>query len=210
MILHDYWRSSAAYRVRIGLNLKGLEYSLAGHDLRAGEQSAADYLRLAPQGLVPALETSGRILTQSLAILEWLDETYPAPPLLPRDPDGRAVVRAMALTIAADIHPVNNLRILKALKKDFGAEQPAIDDWVRHWIAAGFAALEVEVGRHGGDFCFGDMAGLADILLVPQWYNAERFELDTGPYPTLAAAVARARAIPEFAAAHPDRQPGAG
>lgn len=209
MILHDYWRSSAAYRVRIGLNMKGLDYKLAGHDLRAGDQRAADYLAIAPQGLVPALEVNGHVLTQSVAILEWLDEEYPDPPFLPGDPLGRAMVRAIAMTVAADIHPLNNLRILKALKADFGAEQPAIDDWVRRWIGAGFAALETSVARTGGDFCYGDTPGLAEIMLVPQWYNAERFELDTARYPKLAAIVARARALSAFAAAHPDCQPGA-
>jgi maleylpyruvate isomerase len=210
MILHDYWRSSAAYRVRIGLNLKGVEAASISHDLRIGEQQASAYTAVAPQGLVPALEVDGEALTQSLAILEWLDEVYPQPPFLPRDPLARARVRAMALVVAADIHPVNNLRILKALKHDFGAEQPAIDAWVRRWIADGFAALDVMVGRHGGAFAYGDEPGLADILLVPQWYNAERFALDCTPYPRLAAVMEQARALPAFAAAHPDRQPGAG
>lgn len=210
MILHDYWRSSAAYRVRMGLNLKGLDYALAPHDLRTGEQRAADYLAKAPQGFVPALEVDGRVLTQSLAILEWLDETHPLPPLLPCDPDGRAVVRAMALTVAADIHPLNNLRVLNVLKEDFAADQDALDAWTRHWIAQGFAALEVMAGRHAGDMLYGDAPGLADICLTAQWYNAERFALDTAAYPRLAAIVARARALPAFAHAHPGAQPGAG
>lgn len=209
MILHDYWRSTAAYRVRIGLNLKGLAYDLVGHDLRTGEQRAEEYLAKAPHGLVPALELGdGTVLTQSLAILEWLDETCPEPAFLPRDPRGRAMVRAMALTVAADIHPINNLRVLKALKSDFDAEQPAIDAWVRRWIATGFETLEAMVARDG-NWCHGDAPGLADILLVPQWYNGERFELDTTPYPRLAAIVARAREHPAFAAAAPDVQRGA-
>jgi len=207
MILHDYWRSSAAYRVRIGLNLKGLAYTLAAHDLRAGEQSSPDYRSLAPQGLVPALEVRGDVLTQSLAILEWLDETHPEPAFLPSEPLARAQVRAMAHVVAMDIHPINNLRVLKALKADFGAEQAAIDAWIRRWIADGFAALEAAVPA--APFLSGEAPGLADICLVPQWYNAERFALDVVPYPKLAAVVARANALPAFASAHPGAQPGA-
>lgn len=211
MILHEYWRSSAAYRVRIGLNLKGLAYTGVNHDLRKGEQSLPGYRSLAPQGLVPALEADGAVFTQSVAILEWLDEHHPDPPFLPADPDGRARVRALAYVVAMDIHPVNNLRILKALKSDFGAEQPAIDAWVRRWIADGFAALETAAATTAGagDFLSGDAPGLADICLVPQWYNAERFDLDTAPYPALSAIVARANAHPAFAAAHPSRHPDA-
>ena len=207
MILHDYWRSSAAYRVRIGLALKGVAYESVSHDLRAGEQKLPSYRSTAPQGLIPALEQDGQVLTQSLAILEWLDETHPTPAFLPADPAGRARVRALAYVVALDIHPVNNLRILKALKADFGAEQPAIDAWVRHWIADGFAALEQMAGDD--PYLSGDAPGLADICLVPQWYNAERFALDTTPYPKLAAIVARANALPGFAAAHPSRHPHA-
>jgi len=207
MILHDYWRSSAAYRVRIGLNLKGLDFDSVSHDLRTGEQALPSYRKLAPQGLVPAIEQEGQVLTQSLAILEWLDETYPEPAFLPPDPVGRARVRARAYTVAMDIHPVNNLRILKALKADFGAEQPAIDAWVRRWIGDGFVALEAMAGK--GAYLSGDTPGLADICLVPQWYNAERFALDTAPYPRLAAIVATATAHPAFAAAHPSRHPDA-
>ena len=210
MILQDYWRSSAAYRVRIGLNLKGVTYSHVARDLRTGAQSTADYRAVAPQGLVPALDTGGQVLTQSLAILEWLDETHPDPAFLPRDPDGRAAVRAMAYVVAMDIHPVNNLRILKALKADFAAEQPAIDAWVRRWIGEGFAALETLAARHAGLFLYGDAPGLADICLVPQWYNGERFALDASAYPRLAAIVQRARDVPAFAAASPDNHPDAG
>ena len=209
MILHDYWRSSAAYRLRIGLNLKGVDYTLVPHDLRTGEQRAGDYVALAPQGLVPALDTGEEVLTQSLALLEWLDETYPEPPLLPGDTTGRATVRAMAQVVACDIHPVNNLRILKALRSDFGASQDAVDAWTRRWIGEGFAALETMVARHGDGFCYGDTVTLADVLLAPQWYNGERFALDTSPYPRLAAVVARCRNLPAFAAASPDVQPGA-
>lgn len=210
MILHDYWRSSAAYRVRIALGLKGIAFSSVSHDLRHGEQSAPDYVAIAPQGLVPALDTGDSVLVQSPAILEWLDETHPAPPLLPADARGRATVRAMAAVVACDIHPVNNLRILRALKADFGAEQNAVDAWVRRWIGDGFAALETMVGENGRGWAFGSAPTLADVMLVPQWYNAERFALDTAPYPHLASAVATARAHPAFAAAAPEAHPNAG
>ena len=210
MILHDYWRSSAAYRLRIALNLKGIDHQLVPHDLRSGGQKAESYVAIAPQGLVPALDTGAGVLTQSLAIIEWLEECFPAPPLLPSDPMARAQVRAMAQLIACDIHPINNLRILKALKADFGASQDDVDAWVRRWIAEGFAALEKEVARHGRGHAHGATVTMADVLLVPQWYNGERFGLDPAPYPHLAEVVARARAIPAFAAASPDVQPGAG
>lgn len=209
MILHDYWRSSAAYRIRIALNLKGLAYTQVAHDLRRGEQSDARYRSIAPQGLIPAIEIDGMVLTQSLAIIEWLDETDPEPRLLPDGAGPRAIVRAMAQVVACDIHPVNNLRILKALKADFGAEQPAIDAWIRHWVGEGFAALEAMVATYGGRFCYGDTPGIADVMLVPQWYNAERFATDLSPYPRLAAIVAEARALPAFAAARPEAQPDA-
>ncbi|MGK6321394.1 maleylacetoacetate isomerase [Sphingomonas sp. DT-204] len=209
MILHGYWRSSAAYRARIGLNLKGLAYEQVTHDLRSGAQAAPDYVAKSPQGLVPALEVGDRVFVQSLAILEWLDETHPTPPFLPADPDDRAVVRAMALAVAADIHPVNNLRIVNALRSEFGADGHAVAAWMQRWMAAGFEALEVMVARHGGRFAFGDAVGLADILLVPQWYNAERYRLDTSSWPRLAAAVASARALPAFVEAEPERQPDA-
>ena len=209
MILHGYWRSSAAYRVRIGLNLKGLAYEQVGHDLRAGEQHDPAYLAKVPQGLVPALEIDGRVLTQSLAILEWLDEIYPESPFLPTDPDARAAVRAMALVVAADIHPVNNLRIVNALRDEFGADSHAVVAWMQRWMAVGFDALEVMVGEHGGRFAYGDAPGLADIMLVPQWYNAERYRLDLAPWPRLAATVANMKALPAVAAAAPELQPDA-
>jgi maleylpyruvate isomerase len=207
--LHGYWRSSAAYRVRIALALKGLSYAQTGHDLRANAQREAAYRAIAPAGLVPALETGDGVLAQSLAIVEWLDETYPDPPLLPRDPTGRAIVRGMAQTIACDIHPLNNLRILRYLKHDLGASQEAIDRWVARWIGDGFAALETMIDRHGGAFAYGDAPTLADCLTVPQAYNAARFAVDLSPYPRLMATVERMRAIDAVAAAHPDRQPDA-
>ncbi|KRA56175.1 maleylacetoacetate isomerase [Caulobacter sp. Root655] len=208
LTLHSTWRASAPYRVRIGLNLKGLAYDYAPIDLVASQHHEPAYAALNPQRLLPTLEVDGRVLTQSLAILEWLDETVPAPTLLPADPFDRAVVRAMAEIVACDIHPVNNLRILRALAK-LGVDEPARDAWVRRWITDGFTALEPMVARHGRGFAFGDAPGLADCCLVPQVYNAERFKVDLAPFPALRAAAARAADHPAFAAAHPDLQPDA-
>lgn len=203
-LLYDYWRSSASYRVRIALNLKGVDYDRVPINLLENEQRADDYRARNPQGLVPTLEMDGRRLTQSLAIVDWLDATIPAPRLVPADPAERAHVLALALTIAADIHPVNNLRILKYLTK-LGIGQEARDDWYRHWVAEGFDALEALAAPGAGAFLSGDAPTLADICLVPQMYNARRFELDLTPYPTLVRADAAASALPAFAAAHPDR-----
>ncbi|MFZ5668503.1 MAG: maleylacetoacetate isomerase [Pseudomonadota bacterium] len=207
--LHSAWRASAPYRVRIGLNLKGLAYDYAPVDLVAGEQRSDAYGQVNAQHLVPALVVDGeRVLTQSLAILEWLEETTPRPPLLPGDAFDRQIVRAMAAIVACDIHPVNNLRILKALARlDVG--QPAIDDWVSRWIGEGFSALEPMIARHGEGFAFGASPTLADCCLVPQVYNARRFKVDLTPYPALVAAADAAAALPAFAAAHPDNQPDA-
>jgi maleylpyruvate isomerase len=207
--LHGYWRSTASYRVRIALNLKGVAHDQQTHDLRQGEHRADAYLRLNAQGLVPALEIDGTVLTQSLAILEWLDEAYPSPPLLPSTPDARAVVRAMAGVIASDVHPLNNLRVLNALRGDFAASEAQVQAWIARWIGEGFGALERLVEGDGGAFAFGDSPTLADCCLVPQIYSAERFAVDLSPFPRLTAAGARARALPAFAAAHPDRQPDA-
>jgi len=207
--LHGYWRSSAVYRVRIALNLKGLDYDQVGHDLRIGEQQDPAYKAIAPAGLVPAIEHDGQALVQSLAIIEWLNERWPDPPLLPGPVEDRAIIRAMAATVAADIHPLNNLRVLKYLKIEFERSQDAIDRWIAHWISEGFAALEVMVGRHGRGFAFGDQPTVADCFLVPQVFNAERFNVDLAPFPRVMAAAEKARALPAFAAAHPDRQPGA-
>jgi maleylpyruvate isomerase len=209
LILHAYWRSGTSYRTRIALNLKGLAYEVRPVDLRAGEQSADGYRRLAPQGLVPALEADGQVLIQSPAILEWLEETHPDPPLLPRDPAGRAVVRAMAAVIGCDIHPLNNLRVLRALKRDLGADDIALAAWEARWIGDGFAALETLIDRHGGLYCFGDSPTLADCYLAPQVYSAERFGVDLRPYALLRGVHARLGALPAVAAAHPDRQPDA-
>jgi maleylacetoacetate isomerase len=210
--LYGYFRSSAAYRVRIALNLKGLAYeAVPVHLLRGGgEQHAAAYRALNPQELVPALEDAGRVLTQSLAIIEYLDETHPEPPLLPADPAARARVRALALQIACEIHPLNNLRVLQVLKRDFGLDEAATRRWYRHWVTTGFGALEASLSTSpSGRFCYGDAPGLADICLVPQLFNARRFDCDLAPYPRICAIDAACAALAPFAAAHPARQPDA-
>jgi maleylpyruvate isomerase len=203
--LHGYWRSGTSYRTRIALNLKGLAYEHVGIDLRQGAHKSPEYLTLNPQGLVPALEADGRVLTQSPAILEWLEETHPDPPLLPRDPTDRAEVRAMAALIGCDVHPLNNLRVLKAVA-ELGGEQKA---WTARWIAAGFEALERYIERRGGRYSFGDSPTLADCYLVPQVYSARRFEVDLAPYPRITAVDAALNELAAIAAAHPDRQPDA-
>ncbi|WP_291836391.1 maleylacetoacetate isomerase [Brevundimonas sp.] len=209
MILHGYWRSGAAYRTRIALALKGLAYEQAGHDLRTGAQKDPAYVALNPQGMVPALEIDGAVLTQSPAILEWLEETHPAPPLLPSDPVGRAHVRAMAALIGCDIHPLNNLRVGKALRESFGADQAAVDAWAARWIVPGFGALDALVARHGAGWCYGDAPTLADCYLIPQIYSASRFNVPLDAFPRLLAIDEAAKAHPAFVAAHPDNQPDA-
>lgn len=206
LVLHGYWRSGTSYRARIALNLKGLAYRQQPVNLLAGEQGEAGYRALNPQGLVPALVAGDTVLTQSSAILEWLEERHPAPPLLPAGPEERAIVRAMAMTVACDIHPLNNLRVLKALKKDLGAGEEARQAWIARWITDGFAALEAMVARHGAGFAFGSAPTLADCHIVPQVYSAERFGVPLDAFPALMQAVEAARAHPAFAAAHPDRQ----
>jgi len=210
LILHGYWRSGTSYRTRIALNIKGLRYDQVSHDLRTGAQRAPDYLALNPQGLVPALEAEGHVLTQSGAIMEWLDERYPDPPLLPRGAIDRAVVRSMAMLVACDIHPLNNIRVLNRLRDDLGASPEVVKGWIAHWIAQGFGALERLVADHGGRFCFGDALTLADCHIVPQLYSAERFGVDLSDFPRLVETVERLRAEPPVAAAHPDRQVDAG
>ena len=211
--LYTYWRSSAAFRVRIALALKGLDYeSIPRHLLRdGGEHRRADYLALNPQGLVPALEHDGTVITQSLAICEYLEEVFPRPALLPSGPADREVVRAMALVVACDVHPLNNLGVQQYLRGEIGATDEAVAQWVRHWIARGFSALEQLVTRHSTDgrHSFGTGVTLADAFLVPQVYNARRAQLDLTPYPRLAAITQHLESLPAFAAARPESQPDA-
>ncbi len=211
MRLYDYFRSSAAYRVRIALNLKGVvpDERTFVH-LRMGNQRAQDYLALNPQGLVPALALDdGTVLTQSLAIVEFLDETHPQPPLLPADPEGRARVRSIALAIACEIHPLNNLRVLNYLIGTLGVSRDQKDGWYRYWIDVGFEALEKSLSRDPatGRFCHGDAPTLADVCLVPQLANARRFSIDLSPYPTLVRIESECNALPAFASAAPAKQP---
>jgi|ERR1051326_8317834 maleylacetoacetate isomerase len=209
MKLYGYFRSSAAFRVRIALNLKKLEYENAFIHLRRGDQSGSEFLGVNPQGLVPTLETDGEKLIQSLAIIEYLDETHPEPPFLPRDPAGRARVRALAGIVACDIHPLNNLRVLRYLHRPLGHDQEAIEHWYNHWIISGFTAFErlLSEDRRTGAFCHGEYPGLADIALVPQVVNAERYSLDLAPYPTIGRIFETCMKLDAFAAAHPARQP---
>lgn len=207
--LHSAWRAGAPYRVRIGLALKGVTYEYAAIDLVAGQQREPAYRAVNPQGLTPALDLGdGHVLTQSLAILEYLEETRPNPPILPRSALDRAVVRAMAGIVACDIHPLNNTRVGRKLSK-MGVEPAAITDWIHGWIRDGFDALEPMVEKHGGAFAFGDTATIADCCLVPQVYSARRFELDVTPWPALVGAADRAAEHPAFQAAHPNQQPDA-
>ena len=206
--LHGYFRSSAAFRVRIALNLKGQEFASVPHHLRHGEQLAPSYLQLNPQGLVPAIETGGAVLRQSLAIIEFLDESFPAPPFLPAAPLDRAHVRSLAQIVACDIHPINNLRVLQYLRRQLGADDDVIETWYNHWIAEGFAALETILAGDArtGAFCYGNAPGLADICLVPQVVNAGNYRLDLAPYPTIRGIFDACMALPAFAAAHPKAQ----
>ena len=211
--LYGYFRSSAAYRARIALNLKGLDYNQAPVNLVKGEQRGKANLARNSQGLVPVLETSeGAQLTQSLAICEYLDEMYPEPALLPADAEGRARVRALAQLVACEIHPLNNLKVLKYLVGELGVDDEAKLGWYRHWIAEGFQALEAQLTAEAGsgDFCHGNSPSLADICLVPQVFNAERFECDLSPYPMIRRIAANCRALPAFAEAAPEAQPDAG
>ena len=210
MILHDYFRSSAAYRLRIALQLKGLSPERRFIHLRKGEQRAPAYLAINPQGLVPTLEIGDRRLTQSLAIIEYLDEKHPQPPLLPTGPEDRAWVRAIALAIACDIHPLNNTRVLGYLEKTLGLDQAARDDWYRHWVMLGFEAIEQQLqARPKSTYCFGETPTLADICLVPQVANAARVKTDMAPYPRISAVNAACLKHPAFEAAHPLKQPDA-
>jgi maleylacetoacetate isomerase len=209
MKLYGYFRSSAAFRVRIALNLKGLSYDQVPIHLRRNDQAKPEYRGVNPQGLVPALEIDGDTLIQSLAIIEYLDETHPQPALLPAEPADRARVRALAEIVACDIHPINNLRVLRYLMHSCGQSESDLGAWYDHWIDAGFQAMEALLAGdpRTGRFCHGDRPGLGDIALVPQVVNAERYKLDMSPYPTIARIFAACMKLPAFQAAHPDNQP---
>lgn len=211
MKVYGYFRSSAAYRVRIALNLKGLAPEAVYVHLREGQHHADWFDAVNPQHLVPTLVTDdGAALSQSLAIVEYLDETHPEPPLLPSDPAGRARVRQIAQIVACDIHPLNNLRVLGYLTGTLGVSEDARDAWYRHWVRLGFEALERLLDDPAtGDFCHGDAPGLADICLVPQVFNARRFAVDLALYPRIAAIEARLNALPAFEKAKPENQPDA-
>lgn len=208
MKLFTYYRSSAAYRVRIALNLKGIDYDPEFIHLRKGEHRSPAYMEFNPQGLVPALIDGPEVLTQSLAILDYLDETVPDPPFLPTGPMARARIRAIAHTMASDIHPINNLRVLSYLTGTLGVAEADRDTWYRHWVTQGFTAVErliADLGR-SGEFIGGRAPGLADICLVPQVYNAERFEVEMTGFPRIQAVAAACRALPAFKAAAPENQ----
>jgi maleylacetoacetate isomerase len=202
--LFDYFRSSACYRVRIALNLKGIGYEAVPVNLLESAQKAEDYRALNPQGLVPMLEIDGQRLTQSLAIIDYLDATRPEPRLMPEEPGVRARVLTMTLGIACDIHPLNNLRVLKYLSGPLGQPEDARNAWYAHWVSEGFAALEKMAGESAGRFLVGDKTTAADVYLVPQMFNARRFNVPVDAYPTLLRVDAEACSLPAFAAAHPD------
>jgi maleylacetoacetate isomerase len=205
-ILYDYWRSSASYRVRIALNLKRVDYEIRPVDIRHEKQTSPEYLALNPQGLVPMLEIDGLRLTQSLAILNYLDLKYPLQPLIPGSAAERAHVVAMALAIACDIHPLNNLRVLKYLKHEMGQPQEAIDAWYAHWISEGLPALEAMAAPRAGKFLFGNAPTGADVCLVPQLYNARRYNVPLDKYPTLLRAEENANKLDAFVKAKPENQ----
>jgi maleylpyruvate isomerase len=212
MKLHGYFRSSAAFRTRIALNLKGLSYDYVAHHLRRNEQRAPEYLKINPMGLVPALEDGPAVISQSLAIIEYLDETHPNPPLLPKAPVERARVRSLALTIACDIHPLNNTRVLAYLKGVLKASDAQHDEWYRHWIREGFRGIEAMLQSGGtGRFCHGDTPTMADVLLVPQVFNAKRFLDDAAlaAFPTIMRIFGECMKLDAFDKAQPAKQPDA-
>jgi maleylacetoacetate isomerase len=212
MKLYGYFRSSAAFRVRIALNLKSVDYDQAFIHLRKNDQRSPDYLKLNPQGLVPALVDSGHVLSQSLAIIEYLEETRPAPALLPGDPAGRARVRSLAQAIACDIHPIDNLRVLRFLGHEMKHSEAEIETWFNHWVKVGFDGIEQSLATDGaaGAYCHGDAPGLADICLVPQVFNARRYpSFDLSPYPTIMRIFANCMKLAAFDRAVPEKQPDA-
>ena len=210
MKLYTYFRSSAAYRVRIALHLKGLAYEPAFVHLAKGEHLQPAYAKINPQGLLPALQVDGTLLAQSIAIMEYLEETHAQPPLLPADPVVRARVRSLSLIVACEIHPLNNPRVLKYVKNALGHSQDEVNAWYRHWIADGLAKLEAELARPGtGRHCHGDTPTMADCCLVPQIFNAQRFECDLKPYPTLMRVFDACMQLDAFDRAQPSKQPDA-
>jgi maleylacetoacetate isomerase len=211
MKLYTFFRSSAAFRVRIALNLKGLQYESLPKAFARNEHRTPDYLALNPQGLIPALAIDGVVLSQSLAIIEYLNDRHPEPPLLPEDAIDRARVRSMAMAIACEIHPLNNLRVLNYLRDQLKQDDTGIGTWYRHWITEGFRGLEVQAREFSANprYCFGDAVSLADVLLVPQMFNARRFKTDLTPFPTLVGISTHLEALPAFAAARPEVQPDA-
>jgi maleylpyruvate isomerase len=212
MKLYSFFRSGTSHRLRIALNLKGLQAQYVPVDLRREEHLQPAFKALNPQGLVPALEHEGQVLIQSPAIIEWLEETHPEPPLLPRDADGRARVRALAAIVGCDIHPINNRRILETLRRRFGADEAAVNAWCADWITAGFDAIEtlLAADQARGDFCFGHAPTLADVYLVPQVESARRFKVDLSPYPLIRAVDAACARLDAFQRAAPAAQPDAG
>lgn len=212
LALHGFFRSSTSFRARAALNLKGLYYGQVSYVLRKGEQRGASFLALNPQGMVPVLETGDAVLTQSLAIIEWLNEVYPQPGFLPEDALGRARVRSLAQMVALDIHPLNNLRVLFYIRDRFGANEAAQIDWFRHWVKEAFDPLEKRLADdpQTGRFCHGDSVGLADICLAGQVVNNRRFDIDLQPYPTIARIFDACMALPAFERAMPENQPDAG
>jgi maleylacetoacetate isomerase len=210
MKLYTAFRSSASFRTRIALNLKGLAYEPAFVHLGRGEHRRPEYAAINPQALVPAFEDDGVRLVQSLAIIEYLDETHPMPPLLPKDAAGRARVRSLALLVACEIHPLNNLRVLQHLKRALGQDEAQVNAWYRHWVADGFQKLEAELARGAaGRFCHGGAPTMADCCLVPQVFNAQRYQCETSPYPNVMRVFAECMKLDAFDRAQPARQPDA-
>ena len=208
MILHDYWRSGAAYRTRIALNLKAVPYAQVSHDLRVGAHKNPAFRALNPQALIPALQVETQMISQSLAIMEWLDEAYAENPLLPKMPEDRAFIRALSLTICCDIHPLNNLRVLRSISA-FGVDAAGQDQWAQGWITAGFEALETQLTGREGSFAAGDRPGMFEACLIPQLFSARRFNTDLKAYPKLLDIEKNALAMTAFQKAHPQNQPDA-